>query len=176
MGRQLNFWMTADDEREFIDRLRQDDAVWTPYAIGLKQSPRVREWDEWSPVQDGQRLVIIRRPDWKRLNWEHIAECELPGFEKPFKPWTMVGTGPSPSFEWDSCVRGKRFIQRGRIYLRTTWLEGNRVLTKPGEPTRWFDRLCAWLRKRGGKGPYSRHYVMPGAMRAAESRRIELQP
>ena len=171
MGRQLNFWMTQSDEFVFVDRLRQDDAVWTPRAIEYHATPTIHELDEWSPNDAGQRIIVIRRSAWDALECEHISESE---FDPEFEKWTMVGTGPSPCFEWDACKRRPGGISRGRVYFRSDWLDGDQVLVKPDEPTQWFDRLTGWLRRRGTKSQYSGEYLMPGAAKAAADGDVEI--
>lgn len=172
MGRQLNFWMTQSDELAFVDRLRQDDAVWTPRALKYRETPPMQEFDDWSPIDAGQRIIVIRRSDWGALDCRHISECTIDNVE--FKKWTMVGTGPSPCLEWDTCKRGPGFISRGRIYFRSDWLDGDRVFVKPEEPTQWFDRLTGWLRRRGTKHETSRQFLMPAAVAAVDDGMVEI--
>jgi len=171
MGRQLNFWMTQSDECAFVDRLGQDDAVWTPHAIEYSATPTLHELDEWSSNDAGRRIIVIRRSDWDALECEDISESE---FDPEFEKWTMVGTGPSPCFEWDACKRRPGKISRGRIYFRSDWLDGDQVLAKPDEPTKWFDRVSGWLRRRGTRWQYPREYLMPGAAKAATDGDIEI--
>jgi len=173
MGRQLNFWMAQSDEWAFVDRLRQDNAVWTPRALAYQEEPTVHELDDWTPIDSGQRIVVIRRSDWDSLECHHIPKSKYPN-DPEFAAWTMVGTGPSPCFEWDTCTRGTDFIARGRIFYRSDWLDGEQVLVKPEEPTRWFDRLTSWLRRRGKKWEYSRQFLMPGAAAAMNDGTVQI--
>ena len=162
MGRQVNFWMMPADERDFIERIDKDDAVWTYYALPLGGVPQMFEFEAWYSVEEGQRLIIIRRNDWRLLEVEHISESpNLPNVS--FTPWTRVGTGASPSFEWDCCVRQDRRIQRGRIYFRTDWLEDGVLRNKSEEPTRWFDRLSSWIKRKGRRYKSTQHILLPGA-------------
>lgn len=174
MGRQLNFWMTQSDESAFVDRLIQDDAVWTQRALPYREEPVMRELSQWTPLDGGQRLIVIRQPDWELLEWTHIPKSEFPD-DPEFKEWTMVGSGPSPAFEWDTCLRGPGYIVRGRIYFRTDWLVGNQIYVKPEEPTRWFDRLTGWLRRRGLQTEYSRQFIMPDAAASANAGAVEIK-
>ena len=171
MGRQINFWMTAEDELDFVERLRQDDAVWTPDWIDLGAAPQIHEFDDWVPLDDRQRSIVIRRVDWSRLEWEDIPKSRYPDSPQ-FFAHTSVGTGASPAFEWDFCHRTPGTIKRGRIYFRTDWLQDGEVRVKADEPHRWFDRLVAWLRRRGTKYEYPRQYLMPGAVAAGETQEI----
>ncbi len=157
MGRQINFWMTESDELAFVEKLNTDDLVWTYYNLKANQDPHLYEFDQWTLNNAGQRLVIIRRSDWDKLEWT-----------------TRVGTGASPSFEWDTCKRGADYIQRGRIYFRTDWLDGDCVHVKPEEPTRWFDRLVSWLRRRGRKWEYPRQFLMPDAAKALDNNLVKI--
>jgi hypothetical protein len=174
MGRQINFWMTRDDERQFVARLRDDDVLWSPYALPFGAKPKLYELDAWKPIDREQRLVIIRRCDSKLLEYEHIAECELPEYDSrhPFVPWTRVGAGASPSIEWDSCLRRKGTIGRGRIYFHTDWLQGSVVRTKTKESTRWFDRLASWIRKQGRRS--NGHFLLPGAAELGDAKCVEI--
>lgn len=168
MGRQLNFWMTESDEQAFVDRLRKDDAVWTPRNLAYRERPQLCEFEDWPASATGETFIIIRRHEWDQLRFEHIRS------KPPYESWTMVGTGSSPCFEFDTCKRGPDFISRGRIYFKSDWLAGNEVLVKPEEPTRWFDRLVAWLRRQGIKGKYKREYIMSDAEKARSHGDVEL--
>ena len=174
MGRQLNFWMTQEDERSFVQRLIEDDTVWTHRALPYGENPIMHEFDVWKPIAAGQRLIVIRRSEWDLLEWEHIPKSQFPD-DPHFQEWTLVGTGPSPAFEWDTCVRGANFIVRGRIYFATDWLIGDQIHVKPDEPTKWFDRLTSWLRRRGSKTQYVAQFIMPGAAKAADDGSIEIE-
>jgi hypothetical protein len=172
MGRQVNFWMTEEDEEAFVARLREDDVVWVPKRLELGARPNQNELDAWRSAADEQRIICIRRQDWERLKYRDLAES--PTSRVDFTPCTIVGTGPSPCFEWSTCGRTSTKITRGRIYFKSDWLEDERVMVKDEEVTRWFDRLAAWVRRRGQKKQYAGQYVMPGAAELASSGRIEL--
>jgi len=180
MGRQINFWMTEEDEEALVVRLREDDIVWTPCSLKLGARPKPNELDAWRSTADEQWIICIRRRDWKRLKYYDILEDPLPQSTRralgrdDFTPWTRVGTGSSPCFEWQTCARTSAKIARGRVYFDSTWLEDGLAMVKDEEPTRWFDRLAAWIRRRGQKRDYPGQYVMPGAAQLVSSGRIEL--
>lgn len=180
MGRQINFWMTEEDEQAFVARLRDDDIVWTSRSLKLGARPEPAELDVWHSTADEQWIVCIRRRDWKRLEYEDIPDNPLSQSARhvigraDFTPWTRVGTGPSPCFEWNTCARSSTIIARGRIYFDSTWLEDCVVMLKDEEPTKWFNRLAAWLRSRGQKRDHPGQYVMPGAAQLVSSGRIAL--
>lgn len=168
----MNFWMTESDERDFVERLVRDDVVWSPYALPFGDDPVPRTFDEWTPSDDGQDVVVVRRAQWSRLEWRHISRSQFSD-NPDFKKWTMVGSGPSPAFEWDACERAEGIVARGRIYFQTTWLKGDSVRGKDAEAIRWFDRLTGWLRRRGKRWEYNRQYLMPDFARAMEEGELE---
>jgi hypothetical protein len=176
MGHQINFWMTEEDEQAFVERLRDDDVVWTPRSLKLGARPKQNELDAWRSTANEQRIICIRRRDWKGLKSEDVLEdpLPLPLRRADFTPLAAVGTGPSPCFEWETCARTSAKIARGRIYFDWSWLEDGVVMVKDEEVTKWFDRLTAWLRRRGKKRNYPGQYVMPGAAQLVSSGRIEL--
>ena len=168
MGRQINFWMTQSDELAFIDRLKEDDAVWTPRSWEYRETPQPFEFDDWPAEGLGETIIVIRRHEWSKLKYEHIKA------KLPFDSWTSVGNGSSPCFEFDTCKRGDGFISRGRIYFKSDWLSGKVMRVKPEEPTKWFDRQVSWLRRRGTKGPYKREFLMPDAAKDLDEGLIEI--
>ena len=174
VGRQVNFWMTSNDELAFVDRLRRDDVVWCPYAIPFGTKPTLHELDDWRPIDKGQRIVLIRRCDSNLLMHENIRNSKLAGMP-PIKPWTMVGTEGSPSFQWKCCVRKCGAIRRGRIYLKTTWLENNILRAKSPEHIRWFDNIADWLRRKGRKWEYRGQYLMPDAAKLADAGELTIE-
>lgn len=173
MGHQLNFWMTQSDEFAFVGRLRQIDAVWTLYALEYGEEPQLNEFDDWVPNDSGQRIIVIQRANWNWLEWRHISKSDYPHIPH-FAEWTMVGTGASPCFEWDTCKRGEDFISRGRIYFRTDWLQGEQIYVKPDESTKWFDRLAGWLRRRATRWEYSGQWLLPGAAEALKDDHVRI--
>lgn len=175
MGRQINFWMTAGDEEAFLGRLAEDDVVWSPYSLELYARPTIHELEDWQPSNEKQWRVLIRRCQWELLEVEDIAEDPLPQFKDgKFSPWTMVGTGVSPAFEWNTCERGAGFIRRGRIYFMPDWWEEEGSRKKDPEAGKWFNRLAGWLRRRGRKYKSSSMYLMPEAAAKADSGEIEV--
>jgi hypothetical protein len=179
VGRQINFWMTEADEYAFLDRLRRDDVVWSPYALPLGARPVVHELDEWQPTDDRQWRVLIRRAEWSKLLVQDIAGNPLPEFRPDgFKPWTMVGALSSPAFQWSTCARGPGLIKRGRIYYSTDYFDADsvpKVQFKEPEPTKWFDRLTGWLRRRGRKHNYKGQYIMPDAATQLDAGHLEIR-
>lgn len=174
MGRQLNFWMTPADEQDFARRLAEDDVLWTNRSLSFGHTPKPHELSEWAPLNKEQRLIIVRRSEWNGLKYEHIAKSPL-GDDDQFTPWTLVGCDSSPAFEWDTCHRKRHSIARGRIYLSTDWLEGGLVHSKDDDVIKWFNRLVAWLRRRGREHEeYPRHYLMPSAAVGLDSGQLSV--
>ena len=165
MGRQVNFWMLEEDEQVFIERLQHDDIVWTARGLPFGSWPELHELTDWKPAKKLFRLILIKRNEWDLLQVEDIAKSKMAG-DMAFEPWTLVGVGSSPCFEWDRCVNGDNFIKRGRIYLMTHWLENGMLITKPDGVIRWFDRLANWIRRRGQPWQYKGQYLLPQAARA----------
>lgn len=167
MGRQVNFWMDAADEQEFVERLGQDDCVWSPYHLPIDQRPAPLEFDDWTKATP-KRISVVRRADWKALRFTHIHESLLPeyGSKHRFAPWTRVGSEGSASFEWSRCIHKPRAIHPGRIYLDTS---------APEFATQWFNRLRGWLRRKSARKDGAR-FVMSGAAEGADSGRYTLDP
>jgi hypothetical protein len=177
MGAQINFWMTAEDEGTFIDRLLQDEVVWTERALELGGRPVARELSEWIPRAEEQWIMLIRRADWHRLVVRDIAITPMPQMtHRVFKPWTMVGGDDSPAFQWRTCVRTNGVIKRGRIYYETDWFDGKYTHRKPPDAGKWFNRLVGWIRRNSEKDADGQHYVLPGASSKVKSGEVRLMP
>jgi hypothetical protein len=176
MGRQINFWMTIEDEEEFVDILRKEDVLWTYRELKFEEEPALYELNNWKPVDNEQRLIVIRRHEKDLLKFEHIAVSPMEYGKESFEPWTMVGCGSSPAFEWNTCRRENGVITRGRIYLPTDWYDKkqHQVHQKNHELIKWFDRLTAKLRKNGEKYEYNGQYLMPHISRLLKEKRIKL--
>jgi hypothetical protein len=144
--------MDVSDEQRFVQRLREDGCVWSPYQLPIDHDPVPLEWDAWTAIAP-KRVSVARRGDWNALRCEHVVESVSPTWERmrQFVPWTMVGSSGTASFEWSRCVSNGRAIHPGRVYMRTDTAEFARS---------WFNRLCGWLR-RSSTGTNHGRYVMP---------------
>ena len=156
MGRQVRFYMVEDDEREFMSFANSDDDVGVllytmPSSIvtPLKMLPR-REVLGWFIVWLWNREISPR----PKLDY-----VERQGYY-------VVDELRSEVIEFVRSYVSEGRLIRGRIWAQMKYWDLDRnppELVKKGEWfPRWFNRLGAWIKRKGVKDRFGA-YVLPGA-------------
>ncbi|MFM2093974.1 MAG: hypothetical protein RIS70_1098 [Planctomycetota bacterium] len=141
MGRQVNFYMTADDEREFVEWVRTSGDV----AIfkSAQDSVEIIELQEMPPMGE---------PFWFALClWnKDISPPPTLNYIKP-KGWHTVDPFESEVVEFHRCGMDKGRLVRGRIWAEMNgWQRSDpAVIIKKSEAfVKWYDRLANWIKRR----------------------------
>jgi hypothetical protein len=163
MGKQVNFYMLAEDEQEFIRFLTEEMGAVLLSPLSRAQSPTII--DTISLAADGAEY-----PGDLYLWREGFPVYVRPGV---MKAGPLVGEEVFFVKEADSYVvefvrsyliPGRNLLTRGRIWAEMRQLEGDRLVYKGEEFEKWYDSMAAWIRKRYrkiGTKPY--FYIGPQA-------------
>lgn len=145
MGRQVSFFMTAEDEAAFVARARSLGAVIIPWTSKVGEFSALDPLPPTPPFQseeDGWRVAIFAREDAALLKHRN---SEVRGL------W-LVDT--AHTIEFGRSLRGRGVITRGRIFLSQP--------ESAGELTaQLFRKLESGVRKTGLKTPNG--YLAAGA-------------
>jgi hypothetical protein len=161
MGRQINYYMTAEDHRAFEERLRRaGDFV----AIRHKSKKPGPQAVDLSSSLDTLYLYLVRPDDLSAVITEEI----------PARGEYFVRGDLSPVVEHDRCFQGDGFIRPGRLYFEEKYVsKDRRWVAKNEDFIVWARRL---LRQARGffAGRRSSFYYVSEKADAARSRGVKL--
>ena len=161
MGTQINFYMSPDDEAEFLAYLRSQEGVqilkdWTSTAtpIRLKDLPEpgTHAWFQVWLWNDR-----ISPPPALRLVEKQACYC--------------IDAGSQEVIEFDRSVKDGDRLVRGRLWAEfVSWdrSEPDVMGQKSDAFKKWFNRLSGWIRRRSERNAMG-DYVMRGARRFIEA-------
>ena len=162
MGRQVNFYMTAEDERQFVTFIRSMGNVAILGSVQLSKA-----------VLELQELPPVGEPFWFALCLWNKDCSPAPKMEYVTEQnYYCVEETESEVVEFSrSGVCDGRLV-RGRIWAEMTYWQLDDppvVVKKSAAFGKFYDRLANWLRRqsvRDGAG----NYVFPGARDFATQR------
>lgn len=155
MGMQVNFYMSPEDEAEFLEYLRTQDGVrilkdWTdsphPRELGRLPEPGTHSWFQvWlhnREISPAPALLFVEKQD--RYCMDAFAEEVI---------------------EFNRSIMRDGYLTRGRLWAEFAgWDRSDpHVTIKKSEAfRRWFNRLSGWIKRRATRNVLG-DYVMPGA-------------
>ena len=147
MGRQVTFFATEEDRREFTAHLETIQCVvldsWTT-GPGL-----------FDPPEGGPFWCICRSEDTALVTRDRIASREV---------WD-IDVHRALVIEWNRHVPGPaKTVGKYRLWYSTSFLAGDEWVDKPIEFVKFGDRLCRWVRRWGTYREELGGYLAPGAL------------
>lgn len=156
MGKQVNFYMTMDDERDFIAFVRATG------NIAILKSVQMSEM----PLQiDG--LPSAGEPFWfALLLWnQDFSPRPALNFVKE-QGWYCIDVYDSEVIEFDRSFMDEGRLVRGRIFAEMTYwrlTDAPPTAVKKSEAfLKWYDRLARWIKRRSARNAAG-DYLLPGA-------------
>jgi len=155
MGKQVNFYMTADDEREFVEFVHLSGNV----AIfkSVQASPEILELEEMPPAGE---------PFWFALylwNKDGSPPPTLNYIKE--QNWYSVDRFESEVIEFCRCGIDEGRLVRGRIWVEINgWRRGDptAVVKKRKMFENWYKRLANWIKRRSTRNAVG-DFMLPGA-------------
>jgi hypothetical protein len=162
VGKQTAVAMTDEDERVFLDFLREGQEV---RLLTLFAPTEEAIWvDEFQPREDGNWLYFI----WN-VQFGHTFQYGRLGEQAPEdrRGWTYLdGHSRAPLIEYS---RHNFSDTQGSMYGRIYWSKLRDASEETGYDVEafagWYDRIARWIRKHGRqkeKGSYD-PYFLPDA-------------
>jgi hypothetical protein len=155
MGKQVNFYMTADDEREFVEFVRSSANV----AIfkSVQASPEIRELEEMPPAGEPFwfALYLWNKDDSPPPTLAYIKE----------QGWYSVDRFESEVIEFHRCSVDEGRLVRGRIWAEMNgWRRDDpaTIIKKSEVFVKWYDRLANWIKRRSTRNAVG-DFMLPGA-------------
>ena len=156
MGKQVNFYMTQEDEAEFLEFMRSErdvclipDTLPTESIACMSYLPKRGETLFWFKVSLWDRN---HSPPPKR---RHVQE----------QGYWVVDELNSEVIEFSRSILSEGRLVRGRIWAEMTeWqqTEPPSLVRKSKTFEKWFDKLARWIRQHATRDENG-DYVFPGA-------------
>jgi hypothetical protein len=160
MGKQVNFYMTVEDEQKFVQFVRGERNV----AIFKSVLPTTE-------IPNLIELPPVGEPFWFSLclwNRDESPPPTLTYVEQ--QRYYSVGKIDSEIIEFDRCVLDQGRLVRGRIWAEMNgWKREDpaTIIKKSDAFSAWYNRLASWIKRHSTRNDRGQ-YLMPGAARFAE--------
>ncbi len=159
MGKQVNFYMSAQDENEFLQFLRSDPNsvifLWRLYENAIEDISHLP-----TPDEPGWFTVNI----WHReLNYPLLKYIEKQGYYIPDKEKSEI-------IEFTRSTRDSENLVPGRIWAEMQYWTCNnppQIVEKSKRFVSWYESLVKWIKKRSIRESNG-CYLLPGASRFYE--------
>jgi hypothetical protein len=163
MGKQVNFYMLEEDEREFVEFVLSERKTVILGAGSQQEMPPILDG---LPVEDSPTIwrntVFFWRPSYPLFTRHVVMKVgPLQGqgvYYIDFLRSSVIEFGRS------LLLPDENLLTRGRIWAEMRRLEGDKFVHKGEEFEKWYDTIAAWIRKRYrkvGTKPY--FYIGPRA-------------
>lgn len=139
MGRQINFFLHPDDNKDFEVLLKSfGDIVFLPYYHHDNKVSTIEDTQIHDIVKEGTRVYLVRPEDIKDVKLTYIAK---------FNYWLVEDTG-SPVLHFDRCTFNENKIQRGRLYFHPQSVKDMTWLKKSDDFVNWADNIIKTVRRK----------------------------
>ena len=169
MGKQIRFFMTPEDEREFAQFVRED-----PDTVFIARQTRTSDILEFSSPEEADRSECIEHKTWLWIwNKRICTQVKL----AQYSPHTFAVLGNNEELiEFHRCFLHGRTMVAGRLYADMSSLDetGKQLIRKEMEFQRWYDKLARWIRRHYTRDPKYGDNIGPRARQAYESGTLAL--
>ncbi len=156
MGRQVNFYMTHEDEQEFLGFVRSTGTI--AVFMTTQDSAELLELNEL-PAEDVEGAYFLCF--WNKDISPH-PKLKFITEQNHY----CVDKMESEVVEFLRCVTIDQRLNPGRIWTEITYWDLNEdppvMIRKPPAFEKWYNKLAAWLRKHGTRSE-SGYFIMPEA-------------
>jgi hypothetical protein len=166
MGRQINFYMLADDLSEFEEAIRSKESVL--FVKDRLSAPEIQALDTLTIPEMGTTplfLYLVRKEDVEKVVIKSVAG----------KYW-KVDTLRSPAVELMRSYHNESLARRGRLYFQPGFYDSEGCwIDKPQAFIKWADSLLRWIRRNYRRDPQLGFYVGPSAAKWVSERQGTLE-
>jgi len=140
MGKQIRFYMTDEDENEFIAFVRSiGDVAILPQATREEKGEVFASFRELVGRELGESCHLWNRSLSPAPLVRHIPDHQY--YWLDFMQSEVVNV-------WPCKMLPRNQLSMGRLHIETTFLCPDGSIVAKGAPfLDWFDRLCKWVRK-----------------------------
>ncbi len=138
MGRQINFFLHPDDQKDFNDFLKSfDDICFLSYYHKTNNPTIIDDILIRDHVKEGDRVHLIRKQDLKNIRLHYIEK---------FNYWLINNTS-SPVLDFDQCITWENDLRSGRLYFQPRFVENMLWVDKNPDFVKWSDLIISKTRK-----------------------------
>lgn len=167
MGKQVNFYMLEEDEKEFVEFVLGDGKTVILGHGSLQEVPPILGR---LPIEDPspplfRNYVYFWKPGYPLFMRYIVMKAGPLQGQGVYLVDDLTSSVIEFSRSFFSPIR-ENSLTRGRIWAEMRYWEGNNLIYKGEEFERWYDSIARWLRKRYqkiGSKPY--FYIGPHAYR-----------
>ena len=145
MGRQINFFLHPDDQKDFDNLLRSFNDICFLAYYNKSGTPTIIHdtiiSDQW---KEGSRVHLIRKQDLKNVKLTYIEK---------FNYW-LIDNSSSPVLDFDRCVSYDNDLREGRLYFQPKYLVNHHWIEKDVDFVKWSDSIIVKVRKYFNKKKY----------------------
>ena len=166
MGKQIRFFMTAEDEREFAQFVTEDpDVVFIPRQSKTSSVLEFSHPEEADQIQQRISLWI-----WNKRICGKVTTVQ-------YSPESFAFRGINEELiEFSRCFVHGRTMVAGRLYADMYSLDeaGKQLIRKGMEFEQWYNKLVRWIRRHYTRDPKYGDNIGPRAREAYEGGTLAL--
>lgn len=168
MGKQILFFMNAEDEREFAQFVLQD-----PDVVFIERQTDTSDIVECAAPGDPDRGFGVMSPGlgiWSKRICPRVTMTKFASGSF----WAHADN--EEVIEFSRCTLHGRIMLAGRLYMDMHFLNETRtqLIRKSPEFEKWYNRLAGWIRRRYARDPKYGDMIGPRALEAYQNGTIEL--
>lgn len=138
MGRQINFFLSSDDQKDFDAFLKTfDDICFLGYFNKSNSPTIIDDTIILDQLKDGRRVYIVRKKDLKNIKFSFIEK---------FNYW-LIDDSLSPVLHFDRCISINNDLRSGRLYFEPKYVENLLWDEKDVDFIKWSDGIIAKARR-----------------------------
>lgn len=139
MGRQINFFLHPDDQKDFETILTSTCEVsFLPYYHFDNKVRTIHDTIINDFKKEGKRVYVVRHPDLIHIRLQHIEK---------FGYW-LVDDNELPVLHYDRCIFENNKITSGRLYFQPQFVRDMQWVPKSDEFVNWADNLIKTARRK----------------------------
>jgi len=145
MGRQINFFLHPDDQKDFDDLLRTfDNICFLSYYNKTNKPTIIADTIIREQIVEGSRVYLARKQDLKNLNFTFIEK---------FNYW-LIDDSSNPLLYFDRCVSNDNYINSGRLYFQPKYVKNLQWVNQSDDFVKWSDKIISNVKKKLKKYKY----------------------
>jgi hypothetical protein len=169
MGKQIRFFMTAEDEREFAQFVKDD-----PDAVFIAKQTRTSKILEFSYPEEADHSEHIQHRTalciWNKRICGKVTMVQ-------YSPESFAVRGINEELmDFSRCFLHRRTMVAGCLYADMYSLaeSGKQLIRKGIEYEKWYNKLASWIRRHYTRDPEYGNNIGPRAREAYESGTLAL--
>jgi len=154
MGRQINFYMLPEYEKEFIS-----------YVLQRKNVAMITvSFESKSPNIISSLPEPFSEPFWRSIYfWDKNIDGKLETKYIEKHGYFLIDSLMSSVIEFSRSFIRDNFLVRGRIWAQLKYWKGNEIVSKGKDFENWFNAIARWIRKHYQKTS-ELEYIAPHAL------------